>query len=718
MRNQSMKSPVCLAGMFRRRPAGTVSAVLLCALTAAPLCAQSLDYGALEELFGEPVTTSVTGSPQRASNVPATMEILTAADIRRSGARDLPDLLHHVTGIDSLRWSNSGVDLAVRGYNKALSARVLVLVDGRQVYVDHYGYTPWSALPVELDEIRQIEVVKGPNSALFGFNAVGGVINIVTYDPGDDDVDFVTVRGGTQAHREISAGLTFGTGTAGTARITGGARRNDAFVTPAGLRALGMNGGEERNSLRLDTHYTLGPAVELAIEASYTNAEQPIMVPTYTMGYEDMLVRSMKVQLSADTHLGLIGASIYRNWIDDDVAVPLYRPDLVAGIGALLADIDSQMTLAQLQDVFKIGSDHVFRLSGEYRESQLHTLPVAGATVFYDVTSGSAMWTWQVAPTLSLTNALRVDYLDLGRRGMELPTPGLSNAAWNRTLSETSYNIGLVWDAGANDVIRLVASRGAQLPNLFDLGGNLSAQPAPPLPGLPPVLYISGLPNLEPTSVSNYEIAWDKTFPGPGTRLKIALFRGTTRDVLTEFGRFDVAAGIFNAPANIGESEAVGVEATLSGTVGAQWRWRLGYIHEEIDDTLADLYPAWRSLTNFEDTTPQDIVNADVGWSAGSWTLDAFLHYQSAMEGLRANAELIINPGQTFLGVFGPPPPAVPDVLTPVASYVTVDIRAGWTRDGKTTFSLTGRNLLHKQQRQTAGLPVERSILATVTAEF
>ena len=65
----------------------------------------------------------------------------------------------------------------------AVQPRLLVLINGRQVYLDDYGRTAWQTLPVQIDEIRQIEVVKGPNSALFGFNAMGGVINIITFDP-------------------------------------------------------------------------------------------------------------------------------------------------------------------------------------------------------------------------------------------------------------------------------------------------------------------------------------------------------------------------------------------------------------------------------------------------------------------------------------------------------------------------------------------------------
>jgi outer membrane receptor for ferrienterochelin and colicins len=67
-----------------------VLAILCAILLSAPLTAQSVDYGALEQLFKEPVTTSVDGSPQRVSDVPATMEIITDEDIRRSGAKNIP----------------------------------------------------------------------------------------------------------------------------------------------------------------------------------------------------------------------------------------------------------------------------------------------------------------------------------------------------------------------------------------------------------------------------------------------------------------------------------------------------------------------------------------------------------------------------------------------------------------------------------------------------
>lgn len=86
--------------MTRLRP---LTAMIL--LNCAAAHAQTMDYGSLEALFGEPVTTSVTGSPQRASGVPATLEIITAEEIRRSGGTNLPAILRQVSGMDVLQWT-------------------------------------------------------------------------------------------------------------------------------------------------------------------------------------------------------------------------------------------------------------------------------------------------------------------------------------------------------------------------------------------------------------------------------------------------------------------------------------------------------------------------------------------------------------------------------------------------------------------------------------
>ena len=111
--------------------------------------AQSVDYGSLEQVFNEPVTTSATGSPQRSTEAPADMQIISADEIRRSGETSLPGILQRAAGIDVLNHSAGQSDVNVRGYDQVSSPRLLVLVNGRQVYEDHYGLTNWATIPVQ-----------------------------------------------------------------------------------------------------------------------------------------------------------------------------------------------------------------------------------------------------------------------------------------------------------------------------------------------------------------------------------------------------------------------------------------------------------------------------------------------------------------------------------------------------------------------------------------
>ena len=133
-----------------RRP--LVAGVICLALSAASRdgAAQSVDYGAMQQLFGEPVTTSATGRPQKVSEVPANMTIISQDDIRRSGATNIPDVLSFVAGLDVRRYGSVDADVAVRGYNQAFNPRLLVMVNGRQVYLDSDGFVAWQIIPIQI----------------------------------------------------------------------------------------------------------------------------------------------------------------------------------------------------------------------------------------------------------------------------------------------------------------------------------------------------------------------------------------------------------------------------------------------------------------------------------------------------------------------------------------------------------------------------------------
>lgn len=393
-------------------PAACRATAGLLLLRPAPARAQSIDYGAAEALFGEPVTNSATGKPQRVSDVPANMESITAEQIRRSGADNLPDILRFVPGLDVRRYGFAAADVGVRGYARPFNPRLLVLVNGQQVYLDDYGRTQWYALPVELDEMRQIEVVKGPNTALFGFNAASGVINIVTWDPLRDRVNSVTARTGTQGYRELSAVGTGQVSDWGGVRVSAGGFQAHDFA-PRGLSAADQASRQspQRGSLAIDGRARVAPGVEVVLNASVVNlraSEQAATVYSST--------NAVRTAVTADTRLDLLALSFYRNQ-----SRLSYRGSGVSG------DIQDTLYVAQASDTVKLGTSHTVRLGLEYRNSNANASREFAAQVGYQVVSGSLMWDWQVTPTVSVTNAVRLDHFTLNQSGPLLAVSGFTS---------------------------------------------------------------------------------------------------------------------------------------------------------------------------------------------------------------------------------------------------------------------------------------------------
>ena len=135
-------------------------------------------------LFQEiPTVFTVSKKEQTISESPSAVSIITDEDIRAYGATNIPDLLRMVPGVDVLAISATDYNVNIRGFNKDATHKLLVLIDGRSVNLDFMGIVLWESLPITMEEIKRIEIVKGPGSAIWGGNAYSGIINIVTRRP-------------------------------------------------------------------------------------------------------------------------------------------------------------------------------------------------------------------------------------------------------------------------------------------------------------------------------------------------------------------------------------------------------------------------------------------------------------------------------------------------------------------------------------------------------
>lgn len=147
-----------------------------------------------DEYEARVVTASrVAQSPLDAPNATG---VITAQDIRLSGLTNIPQILRRLAGVDVMQLDSGDFQVSVRGFNQRLSNKVLVLVDGRSVYLDFLGVTLWPFVFPALEEIDRIEVIRGPGSALYGADAYTGVINIITRPPGESRTQ-VSAGGGT-----------------------------------------------------------------------------------------------------------------------------------------------------------------------------------------------------------------------------------------------------------------------------------------------------------------------------------------------------------------------------------------------------------------------------------------------------------------------------------------------------------------------------------------
>ena len=118
-----------------------------------------------------------------------------------------------VPGLEVLRTTSTESNVAARGYNDSASTAqgMMGLIDGRQVYNDFFGNVLWDALPVSLDEIDRIEVIRGPGSFLYGPNAMHGLVNIVTKSPldYDNDLDLLHLSAGAGNYRSSLATMMY-----------------------------------------------------------------------------------------------------------------------------------------------------------------------------------------------------------------------------------------------------------------------------------------------------------------------------------------------------------------------------------------------------------------------------------------------------------------------------------------------------------------------------
>jgi len=257
-----------------RRRLVAIGALLLCRNAVADTVPDtSADY------FGDlPVVLSASRLVQTVDEAPAAVTVIDRDMIKASGVRDIVDLFRLVPGMVVGMYKGHQPTVGFHGFTDPYFRQLQVLIDGVSIYSPMWGGAEWSELPIALEDIERIEVVRGPNAAAFGANSFLGVVNIITRDPavehgleavanvGENGIGDALVR-----YAASSGELRY--------RLTAGQRSDQGLDSQPDTR--------RSNFLNLRSHYRLTAEDELRLQAGYVGGSQGegvYAVPNHTDG--------------------------------------------------------------------------------------------------------------------------------------------------------------------------------------------------------------------------------------------------------------------------------------------------------------------------------------------------------------------------------------------------------------------------------------------------
>jgi outer membrane receptor for ferrienterochelin and colicin len=377
-----------------------------------PPPAQVVQQATREGMYEEEVV-SASRFAQSPLDAPNATAIITAQDIRMTGHTQLTNLLRRVAGVEVNTVAPTHSEVSIRGLNRRTSNKVLFLIDGRSYRLDFLASSWFDQLPISLEDVERIEVIRGPASALYGADAFSGIINVITRTPGKGG-NFVQGSGGSDGMAR------------GVASFTG---RNGALAYRAGFGY-----GQSNNAVlaaspdRVDVQ-NLASNYEKSAQGAWGNGEL-----RYDLGRQTVATVGATAQYGTNTVQGLsrlgqitsphafaltsyatlttpvgIRLSTWWNHSTGDGAGPsAVTPGSIESIAPKLAQeiIDSDLSWASR---FKLVVPNTFTIGGGYRYKHIewsyldddHSQHHFGAYV-QDVL--------QLARQLTLQLGARVDY--------------------------------------------------------------------------------------------------------------------------------------------------------------------------------------------------------------------------------------------------------------------------------------------------------------------
>lgn len=655
-----------------RQPAlarAIAGAVLACACTAAhaqtedtQLAANEADLTllSLEDLMRIEVT-SVSKRAEPLSDAAAAISVITGDEIRRAGARTLADALRLIPGMDVAATNAHAYAVSARGFNSTSSDKLEVLLDGRSVYTPLYSGVFWDSLQTYLPDIDRIEVIRGPGAALWGANAVNGVINIVTRPATETLGTAVDGAAGSQqrGYAAMRAGSKLGDSGAirlyGLWRDTDRSERADGSKAEDGMR-LGQIGF--RSDARLgNSDFTWSGDFYDGVQRASGAAQQPV-------DYD------------------VSGANLVARWS---------REGLFGGRLSVQGFYDhgerSQPTIyAETRDTFDLEAQHSRTLGGRhyliygagFRSSRDRTGdPADGYAIIWD----------PARRTLQTWSAFAQDQIKFADDAVTL-TLGTKFEYNDFTGFEFQPNVRIGWRLSPRLFTWASLARAVRTPNRLDADTAIFCPEPDGYPGVcGPGVFRVGNPDLDSEKLHALDggLRWAL---GPRVSVDLALFYNRYSDLRST--EHDVPVGNF---ANELEADSFGSELSASWQAADALRLQASYALLVLDAEAGTGSSDTTTAATLEGSSPRHSSSLRASWQpAADWSIDALLRYVGRLD------------------------------YYDVPAYTELNLRTAWRPLPQLELGLIGSNLLDERHpewgRSATRSEVERAVLLEVRWEW
>lgn len=500
---------------------------------------------------------------QKASDAPARISVITAEEIQRYGYRDLAEALQSLPGIQ-YSYDHNYTYLGVRGVNIPgdFNSRVLILIDGHRVNENIYdGAIIDQGALVSLDLIKQIEMIRGPASSLYGSSAFLGVINIITKDGRDlDGVEVAADTGSFDTHQgRVSYGKQYSNGlevlvSANGYRSDGDDRYFAEFDDPATNNGVAEKDTDEGDQQGLFAKLRYG---DLTISAGYSDYEKHIPTASYETVFNDDRTQTTEghsyINLSYQTLLAN-GADVtvklfYDSYWYDGVYMDDYPP-----VTAYIDEGRGEWWGTEGQFSKVIFDGHRLTAGFEYRETlkaEQHACDVFAT--YLDIDTERKVYgvflqdEWQLNEQWMLNLGLRYD-------------------DYSESKSSTNPRLAAIWQPGEGRTVKFLYGTAFRAPNAYEL------------------FYYDGFAQkaagmLDPETIESYEVIWEQQI-NTSLRLISSLYQNNYDDIIILVTDPNDGFEVFD---NREDVESQGIELELVANFSGGWSGSLSYSYQDVE---------------------------------------------------------------------------------------------------------------------------------------